>query len=166
MRCQRTLIEGCLSYLTSSDLNPKDHLQWFAKISQLGGEGTRCEELLATQLDKWILWSREVAEVVKLDAIQQKLGYTCERSCPNHSPSPARLRYFLLDRKDHIPWATISSGVTGHLGTTQVQITEEGGQTFHMWMFPHLQESQAAPLLRGTPQRDGNFQSKEKMPGS
>lgn len=37
-----------------------------------GGE----KELLATQLNKWILWPREVAEVVKLNAVQQKLGYT------------------------------------------------------------------------------------------
>lgn len=95
------------------------------------GEGTWREELLATQLDKWILWPREVAEVVKLDVIQQKLGYTWERSCPNHSPSPARLCHFLLDGIDHISWATLSSGVTGHLGTTQVRITE-WGQTFHM----------------------------------
>ena len=152
--------------MCSSDLDPKDHLQWFAKISQSGGEGTRREEeLLATQLDKWILWPREVVEVVKLDAIQQKLGYTWERSRPNHSPSPARLHYFLLDGIDHTPWATWSPGVTGHLGTTQVQITEQG-QTFHMWMVPHLQESQAAPLLREMPQRGGDCQSKEKMPGS
>lgn len=34
------------------------------------------KELLATQLNKWILWPREVAEVVKRDAVQQKLGYT------------------------------------------------------------------------------------------
>ena len=40
-----------------------------------GGE----KELLATQLNKWIPWPREVAKVVKLDAVQQKLGYTWER---------------------------------------------------------------------------------------
>lgn len=40
-------------------------------VSQGGGK-----ELLATQLNKWIFWPREVADVVKLDVVQQKLGYT------------------------------------------------------------------------------------------
>ena len=77
----------------SSDLDPKDHLQWFAKISQSGGEEARCEEdFLATQLDKWILWPREVAEVVRLDVIQQKLSYTWERPCS----------YIALPQQDYV----------------------------------------------------------------
>lgn len=40
-------------------------------VSQGGGK-----ELLATQLNKWTFWPREVADVVKPDVVQQKLGYT------------------------------------------------------------------------------------------
>lgn len=40
-------------------------------VSQGGGK-----ELLATQLNKWSFWPREVADIVKLNMVQQKLGYT------------------------------------------------------------------------------------------
>lgn len=62
-----------------------------------GGE----KELLATRLNKWILWPWEVAEVVKLNAVQQKLGYTRERSCPE------KLHYFSLAGTDRRSSATL-----------------------------------------------------------
>ena len=72
------------------------------RLSQ-GGE----KELLAAQLNKWTLWPREVAEVVKLNAVQQKLGYTRERSCPE------KLHYF-SDGTDHKSCATLSEGHRSH----------------------------------------------------
>lgn len=57
-----------------------DPLTWTPRISysdmpryvSQGGE----KELLATQLNKWIFWPREVADVAKRDVVRQKLGYT------------------------------------------------------------------------------------------
>ena len=82
-----------------------------------------------------------------------------------HSPSPARLCYFILDGIDHIPLATLSSGVTGHLGTSQVGITEGDRHSTCEWLLISRKAKQLL-LLRETPQRGGDSQSKEKMPGS
>lgn len=48
-----------------------------------------------------------------------------------YSPSPAELHYCLLDGTGQITYATLSSKVIGHEGTTQVGVTN-GSQTLRM----------------------------------
>lgn len=96
------------------------------------------EELLATQLNKWIFWPREVADRSKTRCGPTKIRLHMRKILIKYSPSPAEPHYCLLDGTDQITCATLSSEVTGHLGTTQVWNTD-GGQTFCMWLIPHLE---------------------------